>query len=132
MCLLLNFEFYFKLVFKKKEKIRIVNFRNLFGLIASILYKKEIKNIFWFKIESFVFNNENRDLNELENEDEEDEDDEEDDEDDEEDFLDDDDEDDGLNLLKNIPGKNLDPSQTPQIDDDTKLKLEALLANAGM
>ncbi|CAF0726075.1 unnamed protein product [Brachionus calyciflorus] len=39
---------------------------------------------------------------------------------------DDDDEDDGLNLLKNRP-KNY-----AQIDNDTKLKLEALLANAGI
>lgn len=39
---------------------------------------------------------------------------------------DDDDEDDGLNLLKNRP-KNF-----AQIDNDTKLKLETLLANAGI
>ena len=58
------------------------------------------------QIESFVFN--------------------EDDPDNVEELDDDDDEDDGLNLLKNRP-KNF-----AQIDNDTKLKLETLLANAGI
>ncbi|RNA24175.1 ankyrin repeat domain-containing 17, partial [Brachionus plicatilis] len=76
------------------------------------------------QIESFVFNeDEPQNVQEL---DEDNNDDDDDDEDDDDEDDEDDDDDDGLNLLKNRP------KTYAQIDNDTKLKLETLLANAGI